>query len=143
MLSEYDFSDSSPTCYFSLPAALVHYSIETPLSTPLAAYSTETGSDPTHPLLALRRPSLEDHMTSSSDASKLLQLQTAAAHRPAAVPMQHSNSNSSSNSTSGMSSPSMLCCCRCRRESGSGMIQFATNLYYCNHCARMTGYCAG
>ncbi|KAF2691681.1 hypothetical protein K458DRAFT_286312 [Lentithecium fluviatile CBS 122367] len=147
MTSDYTSSDSvssSPTCYFSLPASL-YYSVETPITPSFPTYSTDTDSDPTHPLLALRRPSLEDYM-SSPDASKLLQLQTTAAYRPATQPLQHSNSNSSNNSASSRgsrASPSTLCCCRCRRESGSGMIQFATNLYYCSHCARMTGYCAG
>jgi hypothetical protein len=147
MTTEYRFSDpepsSSTTCYFSFPVALAHYSVDTPLTTPFATFSTETDSHPDHPLLALRRLSLEDHMSASQNASKLLQLQTAAAHRPATQPLQHTSSNSSNDSNSSMGSPSTLCCCRCRRESASSMIQFATNLYYCHHCAKMTGYCVG
>jgi len=149
MLSEYNDArsvPSSPICDFSRPAALAHCSVETPLTPPFAAYSTEIESHPANPLLALQRSSLEEHIMASTDASKLLRLQTDAAHRPAAKPLQHSSStssSSSSHSSSSTASPATLCCCRCRRESGSGMIQFATNLYYCNHCARMTGYCAG
>jgi hypothetical protein len=149
IISDYTSSDpvpSSPTCYFSLPISLAYYSAETPLTAPSSTYSADTDSDPTYPLLALRRLSLEDHMPASPDASKLLQLQTAAAHQPTAQPMQHSSSSSSNSSNSSLGSgrsPLTLCCCRCRRESGLGMIQFATNLYYCSHCAKMTGYCAG
>lgn len=138
-----------PDCYFSLPLSSTHFSVETPNSPPLQDYTPDTYSDPSNPLLAFRDLSLHCQMSPTVDASRLLQLQTAAAHRPAAQPLQHSSSTSSTNSDSSMnsggSSPSssMLCCCRCRRESGSGMVQFGTNLYYCNHCAKMTGYCAG
>lgn len=162
MNADYTYPDSpcslssSTTCYFSLPTShiacsLAYFSVETPLTTPLSTYCPDTDSDPSHPLLAVRRLSLEAHMPASPEASKLLQLQTAAAHRPAAQPLQQSSSTSSNDSSSasassmGSKSPaaSTICCCRCRRECDSGMIQFATNLYYCSHCARMTGYCAG
>ncbi|KAF2254820.1 hypothetical protein BU26DRAFT_514662 [Trematosphaeria pertusa] len=155
MYSDYINPDtsSSPACYFSiLPASSSHFSVETPSTTPLSDYSPDVYSDPSHPLLAFRHIPHECHMSSTADVSRLLQLQTAAAHRPAAQPLQHSASASSSDSESSSrasstyssSSPSMLCCCRCRRESGTNaMVQFGTNLYYCNHCAKMTGYCAG
>lgn len=158
MISDYyspDFSHSTPTCYFSIvqPASHHHFSVETPSSTPLSAYSPEAFSDPTHPLLAFRSPPISSQpSTSIMDASKFLQLQTAASHsRPTAQPMQHSSSissNSSSGSSSSSYSPSMMpqaCCSRCRRNSTShnGMVKFGTNLYYCSHCASMVGYSAG
>lgn len=142
-----DFTSSS-VCYFSLPISSSHFSTETPSATPLAAYSPNTDSDPYHPLLASRPLSPESHM-STTETSSLLQLQTSAAHRPNAQPLQpastspSSTSASSSSSGSGLTSPSTLCCSRCRRESSGSMVQFGTNLFYCNHCAKMTGYCAG
>lgn len=143
-------ADSLFLDYFSLPVPVsaAHFSIETPCSSPAARYSPDVFADPSNPLLAYRHLPFE-HMSSSGDASKLLQLQTAAAHRPAAPPLQHGTASSSTSSTSSLASSaaspslSLLCCCRCRRESGMGMVQFGTNLYYCNHCAKMTGYCAG
>ncbi|KAL5419002.1 hypothetical protein PMIN06_011371 [Paraphaeosphaeria minitans] len=136
---------SQALCYFSLPVTSTHFSIETPGTTPLQAYSPDTIPDPYHPLLASRQLSPEHHMASTDDSS-LLQLQTAAANRPAAQPLQNgasSPANSASSCSSASTSPSALCCSRCRRESGGSMVQFGTNLYYCSHCARMTGYCAG
>jgi hypothetical protein len=145
-----------PSCYFSIvvPTSSSHFSSETPNLSPSSDYSAFTFADPTNPLLAFRQtPSAS--MSSPADASRLLQLQTSAAHRPSAEPLQHSGSNSSSSSSERSSStdsssssrsavsPSVLSCCRCRRESLMGMIQFSTNTYYCSHCARMVGYSAG
>jgi hypothetical protein len=153
----YSSPSSAPSCYFSIavPASSVHFSLDTPTTTPLSDYSQDTFSDPCHPLLAIHPPPHES-MSNSGDASRLLQLQTAAAHRPTADPLQHRGSTSSSNSSdsgssssssqgssSGVMSPQVLSCCRCRRESLMGMIQFSTNIYYCSHCARMVGYSAG
>ncbi|KAF2438794.1 hypothetical protein P171DRAFT_156587 [Karstenula rhodostoma CBS 690.94] len=135
---------SQALCYFSLPVTSTHFSIETPGTTPLHTYSPDIRPDPHHPLLASRHLSPEHHM--ASDHSSLLQLQTSAANRPAAQPLQEGASSppgSASSSSSGSTSPSTLCCSRCRRESGGSMVQFGTNIYYCSHCARMTGYCAG
>lgn len=149
-----DITTSTSTtslCYFSLPITSTHFSTETPGTTPLSAYSPDIHPDPYHPLLASRPLSPEHHMA-PAEATSLLQLQTSAAHRPAAQPLQNapspsrgssSPSSSGSSSNSGLASPSTLCCSRCRRESGGSMVQFGTNLYYCSHCARMTGYCAG
>ncbi|KAH7402509.1 hypothetical protein BKA66DRAFT_404260 [Pyrenochaeta sp. MPI-SDFR-AT-0127] len=142
-----DSIQCEPSCYFSIvPPAAAHFSVESPNLTPLSDYSPYTPSDPSHPLLAFR-PSPPLHMSSPPDASRLLQLQTAAAHRPAAEPLQHrasSTSSSSSNSSaSSMTSSSSICCSRCRRECLVGMYQIGTNRYYCSHCARMTGYSAG
>jgi hypothetical protein len=55
------------------------------------------------------------------------------------------SSSRSSSSDSGAFTPTDLCCARCRRTSQgtSGMVQFGTNLYYCSHCASITGYSAG
>lgn len=155
-------SPSSSVCYFTyIPAPSTHFSVETP-RTPLSAYTPDIVPDPRHPLLAssvhlLREPSL------IMDSSKILQLQTAAAHsRPAAQPLQNasvtsstsdlsSTTSSSSSSSSSLSEGSTVtaptvCCSRCRRtETGGihGMVRFGTNLYYCSHCASITGYNAG
>jgi hypothetical protein len=160
------YADPSP-CYFSIavPASSAHFSIETPSTTPVSEYSPHTFADPNNPLLAFRQtpPTPSEAMSYPGDASRLLQLQTAAAHRPAADPLQprgsvsstHSSSSLSSSSDSSSSSssssssrsnsgpPSTISCCRCRRDCLVGMIQFGTNIHYCSHCARMTGYSAG
>jgi hypothetical protein len=143
----------SSTCYFSyVPSPSTHFSLETPNATPTAAYSFNTVSDPLNPLLAIRELSPTYQLSSTMDSSKLLQLQTNAAHsRPAAQPVQHRSSISSSNSNfsdssvpSGRNSPvpQNICCARCRRTSigFSGMVKFGVNLFYCNHCATMVGY---
>ncbi|KAH7079059.1 hypothetical protein BKA63DRAFT_257499 [Paraphoma chrysanthemicola] len=143
-----DHPPVAPFCYFSIavPASSAHFSIETPSITPTHDYTPHTFADPTNPLLAYR-PTPSESMSSPADASRLLQLQTSAANRPSAEPLQDrasasSTSNSSSRSSSVMSQ-STISCCRCRRESLVGMIQFSTNIYYCSHCARMVGYSAG
>jgi hypothetical protein len=158
------YADPSP-CYFSVavPASSAHFSIETPSTTPVSEYSPHTFADPNNPLLAFRQtpPTPSEAMSYPGDASRLLQLQTAAAHRPAADPLQprgsvsstHSSSSLSSSSDSSSSSssssrsnsgpPLTISCCRCRRDCLVGMIQFGTNIHYCSHCARMTGYSAG
>ncbi|CBX95080.1 hypothetical protein IAQ61_009816 [Plenodomus lingam] len=141
-----DPSHPEPVCYFSIPPA-VHFSLETPLATPTSDYQSYTPSDPCNPLLAFR-PSPFSYMSSPPDASRLLQLQTQAAHRPSAEPLQQrASSTSSTSSNSSISSHGMLscqpCCCRCRREGYGNMFQIGTNRYYCSHCAKMTGYSAG
>jgi hypothetical protein len=144
-----DHLPAAPFCYFSIvPAA--HFSQETPSHSPISDYQSYTPSEPTNPLLAFR-PAPPLYMTNPSDASRLLQLQTQAAHRPAPEPVQQQQRTSSTSSTSsnsstsslGLASPSTLFCCRCRRESLANMFQIGTNRYYCSHCARMTGYSAG
>jgi hypothetical protein len=156
-----NYTNAVSSCYFSIvvPAssAPAHFSTETPNITPVSGYSAHTFADPVNPLLSYRQVPLE-YMPPPADASRLLQLQTSAAHRPTAEPLQYSGSSSSSSSASSdstslftgsgssrssLSSPSVLSCCRCRRESLMGMIQFSTNIYYCSHCARMVGYSAG
>jgi hypothetical protein len=140
---------TAPLCYFSIVPS-VHFSQETPSTSPTSEYQPYTLSDPSNPLLAFR-PSPPLHiMSRPADASRLLQLQTQAAHRPNPEPLQQqqhrassTSSTSSNSSTSSMDSPSSPCCCRCRRESLSGMFQIGTNRYYCSHCAKMTGYSAG
>ncbi|KAH4945436.1 hypothetical protein HBI23_027270 [Parastagonospora nodorum] len=161
-----DYPNVVPFCCFSIvvPASAqsTHYSTETPTITPMSEYSAQTPADPINPLLAYRH-SPSESMSAPSDASRLLQLQTSAAHPRT---LQHSDSSSRSLSSSSpnssptnsrssstdsgtsshrgsMPSPSVLACCRCRRESLMGMIQFSTNTYYCSHCARMVGYSAG
>lgn len=52
-------------------------------------------------------------------------------------------------STQPIASVEVLRCLRCARAeeitttddpSSSGMVQIGTNIYYCNRCAKMTGY---
>ena len=140
-----------PSCYFTLPLSTAHHLDETPQPTPSTAHCSVAWANPTNPLLALRPSPMA---SPPADASRLLQLQTQAAHRPSTKPLQPNGSPSPNNSDSSLSSqrssismsPSNpLCCCRCRRESHghSGMFQFGTNLYYCSHCAKMVGYSAG
>jgi hypothetical protein len=80
------------------------------------------------------------------DASKLLQLQTAAAHnltRPQTQSHQHQTSpTSDSASSSETALPQLVYCSRCQRQSFStdGMVCFAVNSYYCNRCASLVGY---
>lgn len=151
-----DAHNTAPACYFSIavhPSS--HFSVETPSTTPVSDYSASTFAEPSNPLLAFR-PTPSEFMSSPADASRLLQLQTQAAHRPSAEPLQQNRSTSASPSNSSdsssssrtgsnasMLSPQVLSCCRCRRESLAGMYQFGVNLYYCSHCARMVGYSAG
>lgn len=157
-------SSVSSTCYFTYVPTSTHdyyYSPETP-HTRLSAYSDDISPDPVNPLLALRPRPRSLHLlppATTMDASKLLQLQTQAAHapRPSPLPLQKNgvapsamsacssdstSSESTSSSTSTCPTPPQLCCTRCRRTSigVNGMIQFGTNLYYCSHCASMTGY---
>ncbi|KAH6620380.1 hypothetical protein C7974DRAFT_399592 [Boeremia exigua] len=137
------------TCYFTLPVSTSHYSDETPQSSPSQDHSLDTWASSTNPLLAHRYLPMA---SPGPNASRLMQTQTQAAHRPSTQPLQPVGSPSPSSSESSLSSQrssiSMshpLCCCRCRRESHghSGMFQFGTNLYYCSHCAKMVGYSAG
>jgi hypothetical protein len=154
---QHDSFNAVSDCYFSItvhPSS--HFSVETPSTSPQSEYSAHTRADPLNPLLAARH--LSEAMSSPADASRLLQLQTQAAHRPSAEPLQRpdrnsvspSNSSDSSDSSRSASSNSrastkspQLCCCRCRRESLAGMFQFGQNNHYCSHCARMVGYSAG
>lgn len=162
---------SPETCYFSyIPSTSSHFSIETPVCSPGSSTLTlSTLADPSNPLLALRDPpSIPRSPPATMDASKLLQLQTAAAYgsrRPAAQPVQNctvnsddsqSQSSSSSSSSSDSSTTSTpqngfatslpIRCSRCHRSASLGysdptaMVSFGTNLYYCRRCADLVGY---
>ncbi len=155
-MNDLHFLGTPPSCYFTIPVSTSHYSDETPQpSSPFSEYMSTTWASPSNPLLAHRPFPMA---SPTGDASRLLQLQTQAAHRPSTQPLQPAGTPSPSNSDSSMSSrissqrssislsPSVpVCCCRCRRESHghSGMFQYGTNLYYCSHCAKMVGYSAG
>lgn len=151
------------TCYFSIiPSTYYsHFSVETPSTSPCSSsFDGDTPSDPSNPLLALRVFPPPTTPPASMDASKLLQLQTAAAYsRPSAQSVQNSMSaNTSTSSTSSTTTTSsttltpppelLIRCSRCHRSSSlgsassssSGMISFGTNLYYCNRCASLVGY---
>ena len=144
---------SEQTCYFSTShSSSSHIARETTTSYPSPTIFPETPSDPSNPLLALREPSYSSRLPSwAMDASKLLQLQTAAAYsRPDAQSRQKStasNSSTGSNNSSSSNlpqSPPVICCARCRRDSAAGeMINIGTNQYYCRHCASMVGYNSG
>jgi hypothetical protein len=145
-------------CYFSYvpaTASLVSspFSIETPTSSPGPyGHSTNTTSDPTHPLLAQR--SLANSSQTTMNVSRVLQLQTAAAYgsRPNSPSPSRSilsSSSSSSTSTSVCSTPphGPIRCSRCHCESvyglsnpTAGMVSYGANLYYCNRCADLVGY---
>ncbi|OCL02930.1 hypothetical protein AOQ84DRAFT_164804 [Glonium stellatum] len=159
-------ADNSQTCYFTITPPTYyysHFSTETPShSSSSNRFSAETRSDPSNPLLALRPLPPPTTPPASMDASRLLQLQTAAAYpRPSAQPVQNNMSaNSSSSSTSSSSSRAssigaptpppepLVRCSRCHRSSSmissssstNGMVSFGTNLYYCNRCASLVGY---
>ena len=111
----------------------------------------QAASDPRNPLLALRR-----HLVLSPiqtmDASKLLQLQTAAAYTLTRPKPQYiigtndtsvrTSSSSDSASSSETALPQIVCCSRCQCQSFSteGMVCFALNSYYCTRCASLVGY---
>ena len=107
--------------------------------------------------------------TAEMDISRLLQLQTTAAYqsptRPQPQPAQDSASSrtSSEASSSGRTTPgpttsssnllltnmsSYIRCSRCQRSlsidssntSHTSAVQYGTNCYYCNRCARMVGF---
>ena len=119
-----DAAHTTPTCYFTfVPAPLPGFADYTPTTSPFSDCSPCAFADPSHPLLAVRPVSPLLMSSPSPAAGRLLQLQTAAAQRPAAQPIQHrassTSSSSSSSSTSSVSSASSMSsqsipCCRCR-----------------------------
>ena len=146
-------------CYFTInPPTYDHYTVETPLATPLQSPGVYTPADPYNPLLAYRAP-----QTPSMASANLLKLQTAAAHghpsRPRPQPQQnvlHVTSDDSSSSSSSSSSsdsdsdywspPETARCSRCQRTPSidihtgrSNMIPYGLNLFYCSRCAGMVG----
>jgi hypothetical protein len=135
-------------CYFSIAPSPT----SSPASSPLSGYyHPETPSDPSHPLLALRQPPDSEPFRTRiiMDASKLLQIQTEAAYRSRGQSSQTGRSGSSSvSSASSTQSPlspnGTVYCLRCRQEAlAERMVKFGINLYYCSHCASMTGYGSG
>ena len=145
-------------CYFSIPSPGSPYNSAsdsdiTPLSSPLTV--PDTPSDPRFPLLAFRESELRPMPSQAIDASKLLQLQTAAAyanvpHRPKPRVIQDvleisgdegsddaksssssSSSSSSVNSSSGTSRRTSMQsetvrCSRCKRTSFLGSLEQKT-----------------
>ena len=150
-------------CYFTFsPPTYWHFSVETPLATPVSS-PVGASRDPSNPLLSYRQP----HSTNMSSMSNLMRLQTASAHgqptRPRPVPQQnvlHVTSDDSVNSDTSSSSstsddPSLVSpleharCSRCHRtpsvdlKTGTpNMIRFGLNSYYCTRCAGMVGLTA-
>lgn len=170
-------STSNAVCYFSfIPPShqntsdyASHFSAETP-SPGLYSddLSVRTPSEPSNPLLAARLPPASIHLNSAAmDASKILQLQTAAAYsyqsRPQPQPVQdvldlspissRSGSDASSNSSSSRTSVSgdsptaqFIRCSRCHRTDTAGsknMVGYGINSYYCVRCADIVGYSHG
>lgn len=168
--------DKSPStcCYFSfLPSmsSTTTFPLETPLYSPVFDEELVT-PDPTHPLLAFRpntisSPECPKRPSPTMNASKLLQLQTQAAHpkavRPQPRPLQdmfnihddsEANSDDSVNSNpsdDAISSAALALqharCSRCQRDSsidlttgGSNMVQWGVNSFYCNRCAKIVGF---
>ena len=163
MLSIIIPSIEQQTCHFTVtPSTYNHFSTETPCYSPTLS-PTESYTDPTHPLLALREPPIPSHPSSirTSTSSTFLQMQTTAAYpdspsRPQPSPVQnvpHRTSDDSSSSYSSTSSidSSMLFvdlarCSRCQRTPSvdvktgkSNMVQYGLNLWYCSRCASMVG----
>jgi hypothetical protein len=136
-----DINQHTTSCYFSYtPHPSTHWSLETPLSSP-SSFSAEVTADPNNPLLAARQPCASLTPPITMDASRLLQLQTAAAH-----PHRHSQSGSGyssgrSSTSSESSSPTRpaVRCSRCQTDSGS-MVKYSMNSYYCSRCAGIVGY---
>jgi len=150
-------------CYFTFsPPTYRHFSVETPLTTPISSLG-EASPDPSNPLLSYRLP----HSTTMASMSNLMKLQTASAHgqpiRPRPVPQQnvlHVTSDESvksdrSSSSSSSDDPSLVSpleearCSRCHRtpsvdlKTGTpNMVRFGLNSYYCTRCAGMVGLTA-
>ncbi|KIW02602.1 uncharacterized protein PV09_06051 [Verruconis gallopava] len=151
-------SEREPLCYFTyIPSAPSdHWSIETPLPSPGLTEHIIT-PDPHNPLLAARPPILS-LPPQTMDASKLLQLQTAAAHPQRPKPRPHQDvlelsddsASSSASSESGASSASLSSssssrpriCSRCQTTFGE-FVAFSINAYYCTRCAKITGLIGG
>jgi hypothetical protein len=147
-------SEHELLCYFTyIPTAPSnHWSLETPLPSP--DLCAKIVADPHNPLLALRIPLSSPSQT--MEASKLLQLQTAAAHshhnsqppqpQPHQDVLELSNDSMSSRDSSG-SNHSFLCsvrriCSRCQITYGD-FISYSLNSYYCTRCAKITGLIGG
>lgn len=147
------------TCYFSIrPRTTRDYTC--PDETPLSSLSTPSDEDiscpkSTHSIAF--QPHLDNPSTFKMDASRLLQLQTQAAHpmslvRPQARPLQDvlyvedssERSPDSETSSPPTSSPSTARCSRCQRTLSftmeSARVSYGLNLYYCARCAEMVGY---
>jgi len=166
-------------CYFSItqPSTIMPSSTTSSIDTPLTSPTFDDDlitPDPTHPLLASRLSQMfiSEYSKGSSaprmDGSKVLQLQTQAAHstpaRPQPRPLQDMfhiaddteqnsddsiNSNASDDSMSPDEASSMLHarCSRCQRSAstdlttgGSNMIQWGLNSFYCTRCAKIVGF---
>lgn len=169
--------NSPSSCYFSFayPASSNNTVLDTPLASPDESFDTGLITpDPTHPLLASLPPQTRtassNHRSTRMDASKLLQLQTQAAHtqpvRPQPRPLQDvlhvSDDLSENNSDESITSVDMPLtapdfstespyaharCSRCQRTASidmntgrHNMVEYGLNLFYCTRCANMTGF---
>lgn len=176
MLRENDQTDKIPAtcCYFSISPSMpssTTFPLETPLYSPDFVEDLVT-PDPTHPLLASRpttisSPECPKRPLPTMNASKLLQLQTQAAHpkavRPQPRPLQDmfniyddteatsDDSIDSNTSDDAASSAAPVLqharCSRCQRDSSidlttgrSNMVQWGVNSFYCNRCAKIVGF---
>jgi hypothetical protein len=136
MLSQDKQTPDSPSCYFTYTALPSdHWSTETPLASPFSAPFT---ADPHNPLLAKRQVPTPVVTPVPMDASRLLQLQTAAAHGQ--IEYRSTSSRSSSTSSGSASfTRSTAQCSRCQTDRGT-MVQYSINSYYCSRCANIVGY---
>lgn len=166
------------SCYFSLtnPTTTIVSSLDTPPTSP--EYDSFDGAlvtpDPSHPLLAICSSPVSKVTPSiqrpKMDVSKLLQLQTKAAHpqqmRPQPRPLQdvlhvsndffdNNSDDSITSNESDLSAPACASqsifayarCSRCQRrpsvDANTGrhnMIEYGLNLFYCTRCANMVGF---
>jgi hypothetical protein len=123
-----------------------HWSVETPLPSP--DLSAKVVADPQNPLLAARLPLLCTP-PQTIEASRLLQLQTMAAHQPPRPrPQPHQDvlyisddamSSRSSTSSERSTSSTPRVCSRCQTHYGD-FVAYSLNSYYCTRCAKIVGY---
>jgi len=145
------YPESSPlasnthSCYFTYlpPSSANHWSTETPLESP--QLPSNVRPDPHNPFLAAREPpaQLSPLPQYTMDVSRLMQLQSAAAHGSADNSSSRSSSTSSGRSSASSESVTPVIqgksCSRCQTTYGS-FVSYALNSYYCTRCAKLVGY---
>ncbi|TID21025.1 hypothetical protein E6O75_ATG05790 [Venturia nashicola] len=133
------------SCYFDQQSS--YSNPQSCYSNPQSCYSNQQSrhfnqQDPNNPFLAARpaQPQLTSSQRHHMDVSKLMQLQSAAAHGSTNMSSRSSSSNSTRTS-SDMGTPVIQdkSCSRCQTTYGS-FIAYSLNSYYCTRCAKMTGY---
>jgi len=144
------YPESSPStpslqsCYFTyLPQSSAdHWSTETPLESPQLPSNVKPDSH--NPFLAARPPvQLSPLPQYTMDVSKLMQLQSAAAHGSLDTSSSRSSSTSSGRSSTYSENVTPVIqdksCSRCQTTYGS-FVSYSLNSYYCTRCAKLVGY---